>query len=257
MVTGVGTIHKQLSNNYLLKRFSAVAEILETRGEDLIPYLQTDPQGRQAIPFILALTKDLALQNSELKQIVERVENRVEHIIDIIQTEKNSFKNIKILRKDVNLFMLINNSVKLVQDGLNQENIDFHVDCAKAPGIIRTEESKFHQMLVILIKNAIEAIDELARSGGLREKPRIEVRSYTEDEFLVLDVTDNGIGITEQRSEVIFRAGYTTKKTGTGLGLQSIANFVYGSGGRIIPISSGPGKGTTMRVRMKLTSFGS
>lgn len=50
----------------------------------------------------------------------------------------------------------------------------------------------------------------------------------------------------------IFTAGYTTKESGTGLGLHSAANFVVGSGGTIEPLSEGVGRGATMRVRLRL-----
>ncbi len=255
VVTGVVTIHRQLSRNHLVRRFSAVAEALEAHQDDWVPYLQTDPQGRKVIPFILALAKDFSKQNGELIDIISRVESRVEHIIDIIQTQK-SFENASVVSKEVNLLKLITDSVKLVEDGFRKRNIDVRIDCEKAPKMIRTQESKFHQMLVNLVKNAMEAIDELGRSGGLEVEPRIEIRSYTDKDTLVLDVTDNGIGIMDKHTRIIFRAGYTTKKTGTGLGLHSIANFVIGSGGQIYPLSAGVGEGTTMRVRMRLSSLG-
>ena len=85
-------------------------------------------------------------------------------------------------------------------------------------------------------------------------KPAIHIHSYVEEEFLVLDVIDTGIGIEEKRQRIIFAAGYTTKKSGSGLGLHSIANFIIGSGGEIYPVSAGAGKGTTMRVKLRLAS---
>ena len=89
----------------------------------------------------------------------------------------------------------------------------------------------------------MKAIDELARSDGLNETPRIEIKAYINEDFLYLDITDNGIGIAQKDSKLIFNAGYTTKELGTGLGLHSSANFVIGSGGAIHPLSDGIGKG--------------
>ena len=53
-------------------------------------------------------------------------------------------------------------------------------------------------MLVNLVKNSIEAIDEIIQSGGLNETPRIEVKAYINGDFVCLDVTDNGIGIEQK-----------------------------------------------------------
>ena len=63
-----------------------------------------------------------------------------------------------------------------------------------------------------------------------------------------------GIGIRNKDTRVLFSPGYTTKETGSGLGLHSAANFVIGLGGRIQPLSEGTGKGTTMRVTLPLSS---
>ena len=80
----------------------------------------------------------------------------------------------------------------------------------------------------------------------------IKVKCYTESESLVLEVSDNGIGLDESMLEIVFRSGYTTKKSGTGLGLHSIAIFVKGCNGQIQALSDGIGKGATMRVVLPL-----
>ncbi|MCY4653811.1 MAG: HAMP domain-containing sensor histidine kinase, partial [Dehalococcoidia bacterium] len=145
--------------------------------------------------------------------------------------------------------------VRVLQDSLDKRSINIAVDCeGHAPKEIRTQESQFHQMIVNLVKNAMEAIDDLAASGRRQESPRIQIRAYVEGEFLNLDVSDNGIGIVVKNQKMLFTAGYTTKKSGSGFGLNSVANFVRGSGGQIHPISDGIGKGTTMRIRLRLSA---
>ena len=254
VATGVGTIHEQLMKNELVHRLSALAKAIEAHRDHWIPYLQTDPQGQKVMPFILALAKDFAAQNARLQQTIARVDDRVAHIVDIIRTQR-SFENETMARKDINLEKAIFDAVKMLQDSLLKRGVQIRIDCKNAPKEIRIQESKYHQMLVNLIKNAIEAIDELAKSRGLEARqPIIRIRSYVQGDFLVLDVIDNGIGIEEKHFKIIFAAGYTTKKTGSGLGLHSTANFVIGSGGQIHPLSAGTGKGTTMRVKLRMAS---
>ncbi len=250
---GVGTIHEQLVKNELVNRFSALAKALEAHRDDWVEYLQTDPQGQKVMPFILALAEDFTRQNAQFKQTVERVGSRVAHIVDIIRTQR-SLDSGTMARKDVNLRKAINDAVKLLQDSLTQRGVQIRLDCQNAPQEIRIQESKFHQMLVNLIKNSMEAIDDLAKSGGLEAKPCIQIQSYVYGDFLFLDVIDNGIGIEPKRSKLIFTAGYTTKEKGSGLGLHSAANFVIGFGGQIYPSSTGVGKGTTMRIKLRLSA---
>ena len=106
-------------------------------------------------------------------------------------------------------------------------------------------------MLVNLIKNSIEAIDEFGAQENYT--PHIKIKCYV-DTDLALEVADNGIGIESDKLDAIFRSGYTTKDSGSGLGLHSIANFVSGCGGQILALSDGIGKGATMRILLPLTS---
>ncbi len=253
VATGMGTIHEQMADNELVNRLTALAEAIEAHRDDWIGYLKSDPQGQQVLPFILGLSQDFVTQNELLTQTVERVENRVTHIVDIIRTQR-SLGTEALVRKDVNLKKAIAEALKLLQDSIARRGIDVRVDCENAPAEIRIQESRFHQMLVNLVKNAVEAIDDLKDSDGPAVKPAIHIKSYVEEEFLVIDVLDTGIGIEEKRQRIIFAAGYTTKKSGSGLGLHSIANFIIGSGGEIYPVSDGAGRGTTMRVKLRLAS---
>jgi signal transduction histidine kinase len=106
-------------------------------------------------------------------------------------------------------------------------------------------------MLVNLIKNSIEAIDELVHLGELNEVPRIQVKVYIDGDFLCLGITDNGIGLAPEDIDKIYSAGFTTKDQGSGLGLHSSANFVISSGGQIEAISEG--KGTTLHIRLPIS----
>ena len=157
-------------------------------------------------------------------------------------------------RKDINLRKAIGAISKVLDDSISKRNIDIRIDCDNAPEEIRTQESQFHQMLINLVKNSVEAIDELAVSGGLNETPFIEVRCYVESDLFVLKVTDNGIGIEKDDFESILEAGYTTRELGSGLGLHSIANFASQCGGEVYPLSEGIGKGATIRVMLPLSS---
>ena len=162
------------------------------------------------------------------------------------------------VRTDVDLRMAIEDAVRMMQESIAKRGIEVRVDCREGPREVRVPASRFHQMLVNLVKNAIEAIEDLGEdlggSNGPEVRPRIRIDSYVEKEFLVIDVIDNGIGIHPDRFRIIFAPGHTSKEKGSGLGLHSSANFVLSSGGSIEPLSEGVGSGTTMRVRMRLSS---
>ena len=255
VTVGIRTIHQDLTNDQALSRLRALAGAVGAHRDDWIDYIRNDPQGQKVMPFIIALAEDSAAMNEELVRTVERVRDRAEHIADIVRTQK-ALGNPSMDRKDLDLAEAMASAIRVLQDSANKRGARIDCDCEDAPTTVRIQESQFHQMMVNLIKNALEAVDELAASGGLEETPRIRIRAGVEGDFLQIDVSDNGIGIDmDQNGSRIFAAGFSTKENGSGLGLHSVANFVIGSGGRIHPFSDGIGKGATMRVLLRLSSI--
>ena len=253
VTVGVDTLHRNLVNDRLLRLLRVLVDTIEEHQDDWTDYVRRNPQGRKVVPVLSALAEDFARQNKALVQTVERVRDRANHISDIVRTQK-TLGSRRMDRKTINLEEAISTAVKVLQDSLTMRNVKIDVDCEYAPQEIRIQESQFHQTLVNLIKNAMEAIDDLAASAGLREAPYIHIRAYVKESFLHVDVSDNGIGIDRKNRRILFAAGYTTKKSGTGLGLHSAANFVIGSGGQIQPLSDGSGLGATMRILFRLSS---
>ena len=251
---GIDTLHHQIANDKLTPRLTALADTIKQHQDDLSSYVAHDPQGQKVAPFILLLSEDFNVVKEELRQTVQRIRNRTRHIVDIIRMQK-SYQTTSIARKDINLNIAISDALKMFQDSIDRRRIQIEIDCDTAPEEIRIEESQFHQMLVNLIKNAIEAIDDLAKLGNRTEVPRIQLRVYTAGDFLSIDVTDNGIGIEPEDIQRMFSAGFTTKEYGSGLGLHSSANFVISIGGQIQPLSEGKGKGATMHITLPYSAI--
>ena len=252
VTTGIDTLQQRLSDDPLLPRLHALANAIKAHQGDWADYIEHDPQGQNVMPFIIALAEDFARQHDGMAKTIARIKDRGDHIADIVRTQK-ALDSPHMERKDVNLRNALSAAIRVLQDSLNKKGIRVEVYCSGAPREIRVQENRFHQTLINLIKNAMEAIDELAESDGFREAPRIAIRAYGEGDFLYLDVIDNGIGIDTRNTRILFTAGYTTKKSGSGLGLHSVANFVIGSGGQIHALSDGVGQGTTLRIMLRLS----
>ena len=253
VIVGINVLHEHLVENQLIYRFSALTDMIKAHQEDWVDYIKNDPKGQQILPFMIALATDFADQNKKVAETLERVRERVTHIVDIIRTQRSDNQS-SMTWKNIDLRHTILSTVKLQQDSIDKRGIQVHIDCEYAPQEIRIQESQFHQMLVNLVKNSIEAIDERIQSDRFDETPSISIKAYINEDFLCLDVADNGIGIAQKNLKLIFTAGYTTKQSGTGLGLHSSANFVIGSGGKIVPLSQGIGKGTTIRIMLRCSS---
>lgn len=250
---GIGTVYENLVKNRLTSRLRALADAIEGHQDDFGDYVTHHPQGQKVAPFIMGLADDFAIQEKKLTEVVGRVQDRAEHVADIVRMQRSLGKS-SMYRKDINLRQAIDDAITVLAESIRKRDIEVRVECNNTPEEIRTQESQFHQMLVNLIKNSVEAIDELAASIGLSEPPSIKIRCNVKLTSFILEVMDNGIGIEKDKFAVIFEGDYTTKESGSGLGLHSIANFVDGWNGKIYPLSDGLGKGATIRVILPLSS---
>lgn len=96
-----------------------------------------------------------------------------------------------------------------------------------------------------LIRNAVDALPD--------QKGRIEVRALRLGDQVVIDVEDNGKGMTAALRRSVFRPGFTTKKRGWGLGLSLARRIaVQGHKGQLEVFQSSPGKGTTFRLALPM-----
>ncbi|MDE0023198.1 MAG: ATP-binding protein, partial [Spirochaetaceae bacterium] len=220
--------------------------------EDWLGYLERNPQGQQVIPFVLELAADLKAQNERLSNTVDRVRRGVEHITGVVRSQQ-SVNTSATGRTSVDLRQSIADAAAMLADAVTASGIELQVDCVRAPVRVSIHECRFRRMLVNLVTNAIEAIDELGLQEGVLE-PCIRIVAYRRQEFVVIDVVDNGVGIEPECRGLLFAPTYTTKQHGRGLGLHSVANYVTAAGGGLEALSDGAGKGTTMRVMLPQAS---
>lgn len=96
-----------------------------------------------------------------------------------------------------------------------------------------------------LLKNSLEAVD--SRTGA------ITVKTYAveNDQYLRIEVADDGRGIPRGNARRIFRPGYTTKRRGWGLGLSLARRIIHDyHNGSLSLVSSEPGKGSTFVIQL-------
>ena len=173
---GIESVSQRLASDPLLRRLLALAKAIETHREDWLDYIQNDPQGQQVLPFIIALAEDFNEESIWLTATVNRVKDRAQHIADIVRTQK-ALGDYHMTRKNIELKDGLRSAVRVLQDSLNKRSIKLDIDCENAPKNIMVQESQFHQMVVNLVKNSLEAIEELSVAGGLREPPHIQIRA--------------------------------------------------------------------------------
>lgn len=122
-----------------------------------------------------------------------------------------------------------------------------------APGVpaISTDAERMRQALVNILENAIQAV--AARNGDeAAPTDAIRLRTFSIDARRVgITVSDKGPGIAPEDLPRVFDPYFTTRRTGTGIGLAISRNIIDGLGGRIT-VASERDRGTEVRIELPL-----
>ncbi|WP_206915516.1 PAS domain-containing sensor histidine kinase [Alicyclobacillus suci] len=118
--------------------------------------------------------------------------------------------------------------------------VELHVQCDRVPARLHCDPNQLKQVLVNIIKNALEATNE----GG-----QVSLVVAEREDVVEISVEDTGEGIPEEHLEQLGTPFFTTKERGTGLGLLVSRRIVQAHGGSL-QIDSVLGQGTTVLVRL-------
>ena len=128
-------------------------------------------------------------------------------------------------------------------------SIDITKDYQDVPQV-RIASVEIEQVILNLLKNAAQAMTATPPDT----KPRITLRLRCEDRYAVLEVEDNGPGMTEDIRRRVFEPFFTTKEPGegTGLGLSVSYMIVTQNHKGLMDVQSTPGRGTVFKVRLPI-----
>jgi two-component system sensor histidine kinase AtoS len=126
------------------------------------------------------------------------------------------------------------------------DDVAVTVDCEPPRVPIDTDAERLRSVLVNVLTNAQHAVRAGPLRSGTRPPIRIRVRRGAADRWRI-EVIDRGIGIAPDDLPRVFEPFFTTRRTGSGLGLALARNIIEGLGGTIAA-DSRPGAGTTVRI---------
>ncbi|MDW5289490.1 sensor histidine kinase [Formosa sp. PL04] len=178
-----------------------------------------------------------------IHQKVEEYSETLIQQIDTMSSIASAFSNFANMPAQQNETLNVVNTVRLSLDIFNKDYIVF---LAEREEIITTfDKTQLIRIVTNLVKNAIQSIPD-------ERVPKIVVHVSLHDGIIKITVSDNGIGIEDGNETKVFEPKFTTKTSGTGLGLAMVKNIVETYNGNITFMTQ-LNKGTTFIVTFPKT----
>ena len=191
----------------------------------------------------------LTIQNFERKfdpnsedakeKILDFSESLIQHI-DTLNDIASAFSYFTTMPEEQKEQIDINSVVKRTLSVFDVNYISFSSNSEQI--ITLADKNQINRMLMNLIKNAMQATESISM-------PKIEVCTSLNEKEITIEVKDNGIGIDKELQEKIFEPKFTTKTTGSGLGLAMVRHIVLSHKGRI-ELFSKLGEGSSFIVHI-------
>lgn len=177
-----------------------------------------------------------------IKEVTDLTQN-VDHIKKIVVMQQN-YAKVSGVSEVVHPSELMESAFKINARSYERHGIRLERRFSESPEIT-TDRHKVLQILVNLFKNAKDACKAKGRGNHT-----VVARIGWDGESVVFEVSDTGIGISEENIKLLFSHGFTTRRDGHGFGLHSAALATKELGGTITAFSAGVGFGATFTLRI-------
>lgn len=184
----------------------------------------------------------------EADSIISEQMGIIAHISDILTIQRQYIKGQQSSERElVNIRTVINDSVAMILPGLTKKNIELQMDIPLHLPMIKGDKTRLMQVFLNLFKNAAESIASYEASSK-----KIAVSIVCNDKELIVKITDTGLGFDEKIAESLFSRGFTSKETGTGLGLINCKSIIESHHGLLELKSEGFEKGATVTIILNI-----
>jgi len=182
--------------------------------------------------------------NSKDPKIEEKIQDFSDTLvqqIDVLSSISTAFSHFAELPAQKNENIDIITTTKLALEIFNEQNISFESKIESLK--VKIDRTNLIRVVTNLVKNAIQATENVSN-------PKIILRIKKNRSKAIIEIEDNGIGISKKNRDKIFEPKFTTKSKGMGLGLSIIKNLVTNYNGDI-DFTSKKGK-TTFTIELPI-----
>lgn len=170
------------------------------------------------------------------KKYIKIIKQEVDRMLNLLD-DFMEFTKIKVTKEQTNFNSLLDEVKKTIIPISKKFNVNYNFQIEDNI-IIELDPNRMKQVIINIVKNAIEAS---------KEEGKVEIISYKDDNNLYIYIKDNGIGMTKEVMDKLLKPFFTTKTNGTGLGI-SLSNEIILAHGGTLEYTSKVGEGTTFKI---------
>ena len=183
-------------------------------------------------------------QSQEYEKYLETINRQIKDIEKLVNEFSNFARMPRPILKKINIVNVIKKSLEFIKmtskSSINLITKDKEI-------FINGDEDQLNRVFINLIKNSQEAIDEISKKDT-KFKGNIDIEIDNNNDYIVCRLTDNGSGITDPKKAMT--PYFTTKKTGTGLGLPIVTKIINEHFGDFSIKNKKKGKGTLISISL-------
>ncbi|NPV42621.1 MAG: HAMP domain-containing protein [Firmicutes bacterium] len=192
-----------------------------------------------------------ALSDREISQrflsvIIKEADRMSRLVSDLLQLSRLDYQKTRWVKEPISLVKIVEDVITKLVVTIKQKNMEVYQTFEDGFPMILGDRDRIEQVILNVIGNAVKYTPE----GG-----RIEIKGSSENRRVVLNISDNGIGIPEEDLPRVFERFYRVDKArtrdlgGTGLGLSIAKQIIEAHDGTIV-IDSRYGEGTTVTITL-------
>nr|WP_279382556.1 hybrid sensor histidine kinase/response regulator [Acanthopleuribacter pedis] len=228
-------------NRSRVGQLERVNQLLE-HCRDETDFFTDHPKGKQIPDYLQGLQVKLDSEQQSIQEETQGILKRLLLVREIIETQQSQGK-MREAGEPLVLSEIVEDALRVRAAALQKNGIDLEVVIPEGMQVF-APKIKLTHILINLLKNSIEAINEYAEST----RKMWLLANQNEQEQVVLELRDTGVGIDEEAFKQLFRHGFTTKENGHGYGLHYCARVMKELGGEVKVFSDGYGKGARVSL---------
>jgi len=199
------------------------------------------------VNMLSGITESQRKNQEEIGRSIKEQLNIINHIQEILHIQKQYLNGHSTFeRKLTNLRTIITDCVSMLYASMEKREISLSINIPEKLPKIKADRTRIMQVILNILKNSIESIDVNADEKNITMSVKIHNSS------LVLLVEDTGYGFDESTKKQLFTRGFTTKASGSGLGLSNCKAIIESHQGTIEIASDGFGKGAVVAMEFKI-----